>query len=71
MIRQLGMVLLVTTLSACAYFQGKSSDHDALCQQLKGQIVMNGATVIDRKANMQRAERGKLVSAYRDEGCGS
>lgn len=69
MIRHLGLVVLLLTLSACAYFQGKSSDHDALCQQLKGQIVMNGANVIDRKANMQRAEKSKLIDSYRKEGC--
>lgn len=69
MIRNLGMIVLLTTLSACAYLQGKSSDHDALCQQLKGQIVMNGANANQRIANQQRAGSANLDKTYRDEGC--
>lgn len=69
MIRNLGLIVLLTTLSACAYLQGKSSDHDALCQQLKGQIVMNGASANQRVANQQRAGKATLDRSYREEGC--
>lgn len=69
MLRKIGMIVLLMTLSACAYWQGKSGDHDALCRQLKGKIVMNGATGNERKASQQRAEMATLDRSYREEGC--
>lgn len=72
-IRNITMLTLLSTLTACAYLQGRTSDHDSLCQQLRGQIVMDGATA-NRTANprqldQQRAGKANLERTYRAEGC--
>lgn len=69
MIRYVLVVLSLLSLTNCAYFQGRTDDHNAICQQLRGSITMNGANKTPRVANMQRAENAKIARQYEDEGC--
>lgn len=63
-------LLLGTSLSGCAYMQGRSDErHSAICSQLKNKILMNGATGDQREAQMQRSELANLNRTYRAEGC--
>lgn len=72
---QLGFIKIITTslititlLSSCAQFQS-GSKNQALCNELKHQIIVNGATN-DPQAYMQdRAQLGNIEEDYRAAGC--
>jgi hypothetical protein len=64
------MLLAFTFLSSCADLQDNpSSSHDAICKQLKHQMMFNGATSNQTLATQQRGEMGKLSQAYHNQGC--
>lgn len=67
-------------LTACAMFQGtKQNNHDAICNELKHQIIWSGAsgkpvlwgaaTGDPMQSTQQRAENETLMRNYREEGC--
>jgi hypothetical protein len=74
------IVVLSIFLMACAMFQGtKRNDHDALCKELKRQVIWSGASGVPNlwpgatgdpmQATQQRAENETLLRNYREEGC--
>lgn len=80
MIRIIAIIVCCTSLMACAMFQGsKKNNHDAICKELRYQILWNGATGDPMtlnggtgnqiQTNQQLAETGVLEKNYHDEGC--
>lgn len=65
MLKNICMMLCLAMLCSCF----THNEHQALCEQLKNRIVMNGATGNQRLAQQQRAELGTLDKSYRREGC--
>ena len=74
------MCLMSFFLTACAMFQGtKQNDHDAICKELKRQIIWSGAsgppklwaqaTGDPMQSTQQIAENETLMRNYREEGC--
>jgi hypothetical protein len=69
MLRLISVILIGLLLNGCASLQGKGNSHTALCTQLKGRIIMSGATSIQRNATKERNDLDRLDQSYRDEGC--
>lgn len=79
-VQRLVCVLLVANLTSCATFKdSKENNHEAICKQLKYQIIWNGAggtptfwggaTGNQMQATQTRAETETLEKNYHDEGC--
>ena len=75
-------LILVTSilLTSCAVFQAtKQNDHDAVCRELKRQIIWSGASGTPKlwgaatgdpmHTTQQIAENETLMRNYREEGC--
>lgn len=69
MLRFIGITILGLSLISCSFLPGKDNNHTALCQQLKGRIVMNGATAYPLDAQKQKAELANLDRSYQRAGC--
>lgn len=78
--RLLFLSIIMSLLTACAIFHTtKQEDHEAICKELKRQIIWNGtngaqqmwngATGDQMLSTQQRAERETLMKNYREEGC--
>lgn len=66
----LGIITLSLLLSACALFnQTQSEERHARCKEIKKQIVFNGATSYDLRAQQERADLAKLNQDFRAEDC--
>ncbi len=73
-------VLLLGSVTACATFKDtQENNHEAICKQLKYQIIWNGAggaptfwggaTGDQMQGTQTRAETETLEKNYHDEGC--
>ena len=69
MLKNIGILTVALSLSACSSFSGTNDEHSAMCKQLKNGILMNGATTNPLKAQQERSELPGLDKSYRDEGC--
>jgi hypothetical protein len=57
-------------LTACSLFQNNSTQNQqAMCKELKHQIIFNGATGNQLLATQQRAQSDTLTKSYHQEGC--
>jgi len=67
-------------LTSCAIFKGTDkSNHDAICAELKKQIIWSGAngapklwegaTGDQMQATKQRAQNETLLQSYKNQGC--
>lgn len=63
------IISIATLLTACAWWQGKTGNQIGACNELKRQIIANGATGNEQKAIKQRAELDNLNHSYRQTGC--
>lgn len=74
------LAIVTSTLSACAQFHdSKEKNHEAICNQLKYQMVWQGAggapdlwggaTGNQMQPTQTRAEAETLEKNYHDEGC--
>ena len=62
-------ITLATSLSSCAYFQGKSDQHEAVCKSIKYRMMYNSVTPTRQPTWEQRSETARLNKSYHDEGC--
>jgi hypothetical protein len=69
MLKNLGIIVLIFTVSGCAYLQNQDNEHSAICKQLKNRIIMNGATGNKRTAQMEKSELMGLSRTYHNENC--
>lgn len=65
----IGCMLLCTCLSGCFHQYSSNDPRYAVCKELNRQIVLNGATTNPRTADIQRADRGRLLQAYDANQC--
>ena len=68
---QAGLISLLLTsllLSGCALFQ-PNAKNEPICNQLKHDIIFNGATNNPQEYMQERAKLGNLDRTYREEGC--
>lgn len=63
------IIVMNLCLSGCYNPRNLSEDRYAVCKELNRQIVLNGATTNPRTADIERAERGRLVQAYDANNC--
>lgn len=69
MLRIIGILIVYSLLTACAYLNSSSEDHYARCKELKHRLIVNGATNNQLVAAQQSAELDNLNRNYREEGC--
>lgn len=68
--RILIILLLSSLIASCVTPQAEECNaHYARCLELKKQIINNGATSNQLDAIQQRAELGRLLQSYQEEGC--
>lgn len=77
--RILSIAFIGFTLSSCSMLQNNpTNDHAAVCNELKRQIIYNGATIGEPRspapanqplATQQRAQLDKANASYNQMGC--
>jgi len=68
---QRGLITLLLTsllLGSCALFQ-PNAKNEPMCNQLKHDIIFNGATNNPQTYMQERATLGNLDNSYKTEGC--
>ena len=60
---------LIIFLTACQSWYHPKNDTDPVCRELNNRIVLSGATTDPRKADIQNAEKARLMQSYSERGC--
>ena len=62
------LIIITLFLSACAELQS-TNKNEPVCNELKHQIIFNGATQDPQEYMHQQAQLGEMNREYRKEGC--
>ena len=60
---------LTIFFSACQSWYHPKNDTDPVCRELNRKIVLGGATADPRQADIQNAEKARLMQSYSERGC--
>lgn len=64
----ISMIILVTSLSACAPYP-PDSPKAGICNQLNSQMIFSGSTGNTRQAEIQTAEQPMVARTYEKDNC--
>jgi hypothetical protein len=70
MYKNIILALIACLIASCSSFTSSPSGSEhGMCEELKHQIMFNGATTDSNKAIQDRSQMGELERSYRAAGC--